>query len=92
MTTFAHTETGQAIDPREAEDKDAYYKVSNPDVRDKWTIERVPDGTAPGSTPDGNGGWTAPSKPPPPPPPPAATTKQQILDQITVLQGLANQL
>lgn len=66
MTTFAHIETGQALDPREAVSWDAYYDVSQPTLRDRWDITAVPDGTEHGATSDGNGGWVNPVKPTPP--------------------------
>ncbi len=91
MTTFAHTETGQALDPRIEKSKQDYYDKSSELVRDDWIIIQVPDGTQHGAKDNGDGTFSNPAPPPKPQPAPV-TTKQQILDQITILKGLADQL
>lgn len=91
MKTFAHVETGCALEPHPADDDGAYLK-SFPGVdTSDWTVTGVPDDTQHGAKSDGQGGWVNPPAPKPPPAP-QPTTKQQILTQIAVLQGLANQL
>jgi len=106
MTTFAHTETGQALDPLTCLDIAEYQKWSAmvPDSN-AWVIVEVPDGTQHGAKPDNGGNYynadgsianadgtlTGPPKPLAPESVPA-TTKQQFLDQIKVLNALASKL
>ena len=77
---------------------DTYIARFGKDVVAKWIITAVPDDTAASgavATPDGQGGWAIKNPvvvPPQPAPPTQATTKQQILDQIAVLKGLADSL
>jgi hypothetical protein len=57
MTTFAHTETGRALDPW-PNDTPAHYLARFPGVdTSAWAVTQVEDGTTQGATPDGQGGW-----------------------------------
>lgn len=68
MKTFAHVETGVALDPQVDTDAAAYRARFAPDVTQGWQVQSVPDGTVQGSTPDGHGGWTPPPAAPAPAP------------------------
>lgn len=71
MTTFAHVETGFALDPQPAPDEQSYRNYFRPaapqpgdiDITKGWNVQQVPDGTQQGAASDGQGGWV---NPPPP--------------------------
>lgn len=92
MKYFAHIEEGPALEPQPADSPDLYIKyVGGGRDTSAWKVESVPDDTQHGAKPDGQGGWVNP-KPTQPDPPVQDTTKQQILDQIGVLNKLADSL
>ena len=66
MTTFAHTETGKALDPHQNDIEAKYRARFNPALIANWSIVQVPDGTLHGATDNGDGTYTNPVKPPPP--------------------------
>ncbi len=99
MTTYAEVVDGIAANPVPGDPKDYFpeeWLAKNP------PFQIVPDGTQHGAKDDGAGGWNNPDgshvakdgtfTPAQKPQPKPATTKQQILDQIAILTGLANQL
>lgn len=65
MKTFAHTESGQAVDPAPATDAAEYISRFSTEITASWSVEEVPNGTQHGATPDGQGGWINPSDPVP---------------------------
>lgn len=103
MPNFAHIETEQAQDLQPGDTTAAYLKRFPGVDTSKWDVAQLFDGVQPGAklsagtwyNPDGSivakDGTFTPG-PVKPTPAPQVTTKQQILDQIAVLQGLANQL
>lgn len=58
MNTYAHIETGRAIDVIPAPDLATYRRILN--APNGWQIIIVPDGTVSGSTQNQDGGWDAP--------------------------------
>lgn len=70
MTTFAHIETGFALDPQENGDQAGYEARFNAETIAKWQIVQVTDGTTHGASSDGQGGWVNPIPPAPPKPEP----------------------
>ncbi len=92
MPLYTHVESGLCEDLQPGADEDEYF-LRFPKVDTKlWEVKEVPPDTQPFAK--WNGDNNKPTNPATPKPSPAApaTTKQQILDQIVVLQGLANQL
>lgn len=75
MTTFAHTESGQAIDPMAFPSESAYLANFNPHITASWQVTQVPDGTEQGATLV-NGTWTNPTPPAP------AVPQPQPLSQL----------
>lgn len=81
---FAHTETGRALDPADAESAAVYRARFNPAATVSWMVVTVPDGTAHGAIPRGNGDYNNPDgstakadntlTPAPPPPAPQPNT------------------
>lgn len=65
MATFAHIETGAALDPIERESADAYRALFAQSVTQSWTVAEVPDGTQHGAMPNGDGTYTNPANPQP---------------------------
>lgn len=63
MPTFAHTESGSVLDPMAFPSEAAYRANFNAAAISGWQIVQVPDGTPPGATPDGQGGWAGPAAP-----------------------------
>lgn len=63
MTTFAHIETGRAIDVLEAADISQYRRILN--APETWQIVDVPDGTPQGAIPNGEGAYDKPEVPEP---------------------------
>lgn len=61
MTTFAHTETGQALDPATANDSAEYAARFNAEAMIGWEIAQVPDGTRHGARSNGDGTYTSPA-------------------------------
>lgn len=61
MPTFAHTETGEVLDPIVDADEASYRARFNADAVSRWTIVEVADGTQHGARPDGQGGWVNPT-------------------------------
>lgn len=78
MTTFAHIETGQALDPWENTTEGDYCARFPGIDTSGWDVSEVPDGTQHGAKSDGNGGWINPAEPSPPPSPPKALTKAEF--------------
>jgi hypothetical protein len=85
MSLFAHTETGKALDPQEADDADGYLKRFSGIDTDAWQVKEVPAGTQHGATPNGQGGWNNPPQPAPAPPTPGSAS----LDKTEFLLLLA---
>lgn len=59
MTTFAHTETGQAIDPVEVGNQADYLALFTQAATAGWQVAEVPDGTMQNAT-FVNGTWINP--------------------------------
>lgn len=66
MTTYAHIETGQALDPWENDSQDEYLARFSGVDTDAWTVVSVPVGTKHGAKANGDGTYTNPSISPPP--------------------------
>lgn len=63
MTTFAHIETGRALEPW-PNASSADYLARFPGVNTSgWDVAQVPSGTAHGAISDGQGGWVNPASP-----------------------------
>lgn len=58
MPTYAHIETGRAIDVISTPDLATYRRILN--APNTWQVVTVPDGTVNGSTQNQQGGWDAP--------------------------------
>jgi len=65
MATFAHIETGAALDPIERDTADAYRALFASSVTQSWTVSEVPAGTQHGAKPNGDGTYTNPANPQP---------------------------
>lgn len=88
MTTFAHTETGRTVDVILCQDLATYKRILN--APDSWQIVQVPDGTLNGSTPDGQGGWTAPPLAAGPAPQPMLMTGTEFHTYCATVLGTVN--
>ncbi len=62
MPTFAHIETGAALDPIERDTADAYRALYAPAVVALWTVAEVPAGTKHGAKANGDGTYTNPAE------------------------------
>lgn len=82
---YAHIETGVALEPQPALSVEDYIRLvaGNHDTSG-WTIEKVPDGTAHGASPDGQGGWINPVLAPAPP----QYKPQSQIEFITLCQDI----
>lgn len=74
MPTYAHIETGRALDPINCASVEAYLKLFHPSVTGDWNVQEVPSTTAEGNRirhnaiSNGDGTWTNQQDIPPPPP------------------------
>lgn len=75
MTTFAHVESGVAMDAQVAPDAHAYMSRFNPAVTAGWTVVQVDDGTLNGAVLGQDGKWVNPAAAAPSSAPSAVLTK-----------------
>lgn len=94
--TFAHVETGQALDPAVNDLMGQYLARFAPAITKNWTVVQVPDGTQHNATATQNqdGTWSTVNPPPPPPKAPVLSVtdfkKRFTFAEKTALFGSAD--
>lgn len=85
MTTYAHTETGFALDPWPNDTQPEYEARFAGIDKSQWHIVSVPDGTRQGAKDNGDGTYTNPSVPSHTPQPSALSGKEFFEYAVAVL-------
>lgn len=75
---FAKIDGGKAINIQECGSIEAYRALYAQFDTSLWVIRKVPVGTLPAATDNGDGTFTNPEPPAPPPPVPVALTKAEF--------------